>query len=73
MSTLDRRVHDSVNRATVSGDRVASQAKRVMVALSDRSVRRQTQPFEAVPEPIDQEDSLVTSIENVIAHGKKEE
>lgn len=71
MSTA--RAKEAVDAAMTSCERVTDRARQVTDAIKSRQARARTNPFMKVDGDFDDEDSLVTSIENVIATSKKEE
>lgn len=70
MSTAQR-AKEAIDAAMSSAERVTDRARKVTDSIKARQQRARTNPFLKVE--FDDEDSLVTSVENVISSAKKEE
>lgn len=63
----------AVNAAVSANEQVVDSARRLSEAICSRPKRTRTNPFLKVRDGFDEEDSLVTSVEHMIATAKKDE
>lgn len=71
---LEEKAKAAIAAATDSCQRVVSSARRLTQTMSNRVARARTEPFLKVEKgDFDEEDSLITSVENVIASANKKD
>ena len=70
---ISQAAKEAVEAAVASSARVCERARSVSTAIANRPARMRTNPFIKVDDFFDEEDSLVTSIESVVASAKKGE